>query len=170
MQKVTKYNTLEETGDMGYYTSLPSPVAATETDTSNLPNGMGGDYQATCISCYMEGSTLSCMCQLPSGDYNSFTSVSNVNDNSYITNCDGYLKTTSNTSALPSGNGGGYQKSCSGCTYGTVVCEGDEEDYTVLSCTSCSNDYGDSQASTISNVNGGSVISNCNGNLTNGHC
>jgi hypothetical protein len=164
MQKVTEYNTLEETGDMGYYTSSPGSVGATATYSSNLPSGQGGGYQESCSGCYMEGSTLSCMCNLPSGEPNSFTSVSNVNNNSYITNCNGYLKTMSNTSGLPSGNGGGYQSSCSGCTYGTVCGKG------VLSCTSCSNDYGDSQASTISNVNGGSVISNCNGNLTNGHC
>ena len=111
----------------------------------------------------MEGSVLSCMCNLPSGEPNSFTSVY-VNNNSYITNCNGYLKTISNTSALPSGNGCGYQSSCSGRTYGTVCGKG------VLSCTSCKTDNGDSQASAISNVNGGWVISNCNGNLTNGHC
>jgi hypothetical protein len=164
MQIFTKYETLDKTGDMGYYTSVPGHVGATETDSSNLPSGMGGDYQGSCTSCNMSGSTLSCMCKLSSGDYNSFTSVSNVNNNSYITNCKGYLKTISNTSGLPNGNGGGYQSSCSGCTYGTVCGKG------VLSCTSCSLGYGESQASTISNVNGGSVISNCNGNLTNGHC
>ena len=144
---------------MGYYIrASPSGMGA-----SNLPNGMGGDYQESCYGCSMSGITLSCMCYDDRG-FPQNTSISNVNYNSYITNCKGKLETISNTSGLPSGNGGGYQKSCSGCIYGDVCDKG------VLSCTSCENEYGVPQASAIQNVNGNSVISNCKGNLRNGHC
>lgn len=163
MQIFTKYETLDETGDMGYYISSPGRVRTIETYNSNLPSGMGGDYQASCNGCTMYGTTLSCECAKANGAPNN-TSVSNVNYNSYITNCDGNLETISRTSGLPSGNGGGYQSTCSGCTYGRVCGKG------VLSCNSCQKGYGGSQASVVSNVDEHSVISNCDGHLRNGHC
>lgn len=155
MQNFKKYENLDDTGDMGYYIQT--------LDSLNLPSGMGGDYQASCYGCSMSGTTLSCMCYDGNGVPRN-TSISNVNYNSYITNCDGNLETISNTSGLPSGNGGGYQKSCSGCTYGDACFKH------VLSCSSCKNSHGGSQASAISDVNNNSVISYCDGHLRNGHC
>jgi hypothetical protein len=76
----------------------------------------------------------------------------------------GNLETFSNTSGRQVEIGGHYQVGCSGCTYGDVC------GTSVLSCINCNIGNGGSQASAISNVNKHSVISNCSGNLTNGHC